>query len=751
MSVTRDRVRPRRAALPAALLTAVVVAIGSVGLAVPAAAAAGASLSGSVTVPGGSPLTSGQVRAVAVNAAGDSTGHSWPVDVGPDGTFHIEGVDPGDYKISIEPATRSYLSEYWPDAVDLEHAETITVEEGETRAGIDAVVDPAGVIAGTITGADGATPSPGGRAILSHVTESGELSSAPAWIVDADAEGRYTLDGLTPGRYALRFTPAIASGRRAHVVTWDGTAEGFITLGRSEVRTGIDVSTWYITDVSGLVTTALDRPEPNAKVVLRYDTGQTHVEYTDGNGRYLFFGMRPGRATLSFETVGRADSRTWFGGGRTLDTATWIAVDANSVDASQRLVPLTIAKPQASVSGTAQVGRRLAADTAGGDADTAIAYQWLAGGKPVAGATARTFTPTGAHVGARISVRVTWTQPGYATEVRTSAATRPVVAGVLTASVPRVSGTLAVGSRVTAQPGTWTTGTRLSYQWYAGGRAIAGATRSTFTLGRAQYGATLAVTVTGRQSGYATVAKRSTASAKVVTAPTPRITGTAKVGSTLVAKPGTWTPGLTLAYRWYADGVAISGATRSSFTVGAAQRGSTITVTVTGSARGYARVAKSSAATLRVPRVATASVSGRPYATLRLAASPGTWTSGTSFSYQWYADGRAISGATSRTLTLAERHRGSRITVAVTGRKSGYTTVTTRSAATSAVRSGTSRPASRDHCPSAYPVKGNQTTRHTTDWIYHVPGGRYYAVTDPEECFVSPRAAELAGYRASML
>lgn len=750
MSVLRERAHRRRAVLFTGLLSAFVVAIASVGVAaVPASAAAGASISGAITLPDGSSMTSGQVRALQLDSTGDTNGHSWPVDVALDGTFHIDGVDPGDYKISIEPAARTYLQEYWPDAVGLGDADIVTVADGDSVTGIDGQVDPAGVISGTITDFDGVTPSAGGRAILSYIADDGEPSSAPSWIVDADAEGRYTLDGLTPGRYALRFTPAILSGRRAHVVTWDGTTKGYIDVGRSQARTAIDASTWYITDVSGVVTTALGQPEPNGKVELRYESGETHDGYTDANGRYLFFGMHPGRATLRFETVGRADSTTWLGGGRTLSAATWIDLNANTVDAPQQLGPLTIAKPLASVFGVAQVGRMLEADTAGGDADTTVAYQWLAGGTPVAGATKRTFTPTAAHLGTKISVRVTWTQPGYATEVRTSAATRAVIAGVLTASTPKISGTIAVGSRVTAKPGTWTSSVRFSYQWYANGRPISGATNATFAIGKAQHKSALSVKVTGRKAGYTTVAKNSVSTPRVVTAPTPKVVGSVKVGATVTAAAGDWTSGLKLAFRWYADGVAISGATRSTFTVSSAQRGSALTVKVIGSARGYATVAKTSKATLRVPRVAIPTVTGRTYATLRLTAKPGTWSTGTSFSYQWYADGRAISGATSSALTLAERHRGARITVKVTGRKSGYTTVSQTSAATAAVKSGKSSPASKDNCPSAYPIKGNQTTRHTTDWIYHVPGGQYYAVTDPEECFVSARAAELAGYRPS--
>jgi len=50
-------------------------------------------------------------------------------------------------------------------------------------------------------------------------------------------------------------------------------------------------------------------------------------------------------------------------------------------------------------------------------------------------------------------------------------------------------------------------------------------------------------------------------------------------------------------------------------------------------------------------------------------------------------------------------------------------------------------------CPDGYPVKGNQGSRSTTDWIYHVPGDNSYSVTVPEECFVTAADAEAAGYR----
>ena len=49
----------------------------------------------------------------------------------------------------------------------------------------------------------------------------------------------------------------------------------------------------------------------------------------------------------------------------------------------------------------------------------------------------------------------------------------------------------------------------------------------------------------------------------------------------------------------------------------------------------------------------------------------------------------------------------------------------------------------KQRCPPNAPVKGNQSG------LYHVPGGAYYVVTNPEEYFATAEDAEAAGYEAS--
>jgi len=129
-----------------------------------------------------------------------------------------------------------------------------------------------------------------------------------------------------------------------------------------------------------------------------------------------------------------------------------------------------------------------------------------------------------------------------------------------------------------------------------------------------------------------------------------------------------------------------------------------------------------------------------------LAASMDGWTVGTGFSYQWLANGMAIISGTGSTLPLTSTLIGKQISVRVTGSQVGYLPATVTSRATSAVTTP-SRTAPIDYwtCPSWAPIKGNSDSM-----IYHVPGGAYYAKTNPEECFNSESAARAAGYRKSL-
>lgn len=94
------------------------------------------------------------------------------------------------------------------------------------------------------------------------------------------------------------------------------------------------------------------------------------------------------------------------------------------------------------------------------------------------------------------------------------------------------------------------------------------------------------------------IAKNGGAPAKPANTAVPTITGTPKVGVTLTATNGTWTgkPVPKFTRQWFAAGVAIAGATGTTFVPAAGHVGKAITVVVTGASIAGS-TAKASAAT----------------------------------------------------------------------------------------------------------------------------------------------------------
>lgn len=172
---------------------------------------------------------------------------------------------------------------------------------------------------------------------------------------------------------------------------------------------------------------------------------------------------------------------------------------------------------------------------------------------------------------------------------------------------PKITGTAKVGKTLTVEAGKWGPGTvALSYQWYRGQTAIAGATSASHPVQTGDAGTTLAVRVTGIRTGYTVTTRSSAATAKVAriafsATPAPKISGTAKVGKTLTAKVDGWKPApAAVSYQWYRDSKAVKGATKSSYKLTKSDKGKRMTVVVTGAKEGYTSVSERSAKTRAV-------------------------------------------------------------------------------------------------------------------------------------------------------
>jgi protocatechuate 3,4-dioxygenase beta subunit len=650
---------------------------------------AGASLSGSVLgeLPAG--VTTDDVSVEAFSKNGDSAGRT-TADLA--GRFVLRGLRAGTYTIKFS-VVGTQLLEWWNDQPAQDTAVAVTLTAGQKQTGVN--VDFA---SNALTAAPTPTITGTAQAGKTLTASAGTWKPAPVALTYQWFRATVAIPGATAATYLVTGDDAGA----AITVAVTGIKTGFNTTSKTSASVTVDRR---LTDTPApTITGTTTVGQKLTAAAGTWGPAPVALSYQWLRGTTVIPGATKSTYTLTTADAGKAITVTVIGkkAGHTAVTTTSSATPAITK-------PLT-ATPTPSITGTVKVGQTLTAKAGTwSPATVTLKYQWLRAGTAIAGATASTYKPVAADAGARLSVSVTGSRTGYATVSKTSVTTAVVSGGVLTATpAPTITGTTTVGHTLTATTAAWAPATvALKYQWLRAGTAIAGATASTHKLVAADAGKTITVKVSGTKSGFTTVAKTSAATAaiaNVLTAtPTPAISGTVKVGQTLAAKPGSWSPApVTLTYKWLRAGKAIAGATTSTYKLVTADAGATLTVTVTGSKTGYVTVAKTSVATASVTgAVLTAtpvpSISGTTTVGQTLTAKTGSWAPATvTLSYQWLRSGTAISAATASTYTLAAADAGKTITLKVSGTKPGFTTVAKTSAATAAI----ARPLTNTPTPS---------------------------------------------------
>lgn len=288
--------------------------------------------------------------------------------------------------------------------------------------------------------------------------------------------------------------------------------------------------------------------------------------------------------------------------------------------------------------------------------------------------------------------------------------TTPILSGVFQdGSTPTINhdGTPKVGEEITVTPvptrplqNSW------SYQWFADGASISGATSSSLVLGAAQRAKAITVRATAKRSGFDDRSWTSLATPKVlgdvmesVGSPSiaPQEDGEPPaVGDVLTADPGPgWPDGTSFTYVWRRAGSPISGATQPTYTASASDAGKSINVVVSGSKPGYDPVAAATqGVTVKGSPMAGAipTIAGTPKVGERLTAYAADWApSGSAFTYAWYAGATLLQSGTSRYYTPSGATAGKQIVVRVTGTRAGYEPLTVESAPTGAVAKGSLR------------------------------------------------------------
>jgi hypothetical protein len=370
------------------------------------------------------------------------------------------------------------------------------------------------------------------------------------------------------------------------------------------------------------------------------------------------------------------------------------ATSAPALVAARKLQPSAV-----TASGVFRVGGAVTAAASAWTPPAALTYQWLRDGSPIAGATDVSYSPVAADAGRLLQVKVTGTAAGYQSA---SAVSVPrTVAGARTTaavSMPTISGTPAVSVAVSAVLADRSQAKEVDYQWMRDGEPIAGATRSSYTPVPADAERALQVEVSS--DDVAAVSAAASVQPAEFRASRPGFRGVAKVGRSLTAITGSWSPRPKFAYQWLLDGRPIEGATEETLHIKPAYSGKSVSLRVTATRTGYSTLATTSnevAINQGTLKSSTPKIKGRAKVGETLQVERGDWGDHRRISYLWLVGGRSVAGRTVAGRAVSEKStgnsyvvrpedRGKRITVQVSAHAPGFKTVTKTSASTAPVR-----------------------------------------------------------------
>ena len=210
----------------------------------------------------------------------------------PDGSYIIEGLASGSFRVRAEAPDRGYASQFYSSTAAYSEATLVPVIVGSETAGIDFVLLAGGSIAGTVLTANPGDPIAGVDVWANSYDGEGQGGGTRT-----DADGNYEITGLAPGDYRVRaqkHEAGLVGEWYDNTTDWGLAARVPVTAG--EVTLGIDFDLAGGGTISGTVymsdgTTPLAGAEVWAE---QYDCcGEGGGALTAADGTYTINGLAP--------------------------------------------------------------------------------------------------------------------------------------------------------------------------------------------------------------------------------------------------------------------------------------------------------------------------------------------------------------------------------------------------------------------------------------------------------------------------
>ena len=260
------------------------------------------------------------------------------------GTYQIQGLEAGSYRVLFEPCTGSlgYAEQWYRHTASAQAATIVKVRAGKTTPGIDGRLVAGGKISGRVVNASG-TPVRNICIVAIAGSTVGEAVTGKA--------GTYTIPALASGRYTVEFAPC-ANQNLVTVVT-------HVRVTAPHAKTGINATMHAGGSIAGTVKAASGQPVSESCVEIYSDNSAEPVggAITGLDGTYRATGLAAGTYQVFFGDpqclVGPSGlAPQWYDNESTQGSATGVPV---TVGATTPSIDATL-QPDGQITGTVSTG-----------------------------------------------------------------------------------------------------------------------------------------------------------------------------------------------------------------------------------------------------------------------------------------------------------------------------------------------------------------------------------------------------------
>jgi hypothetical protein len=276
----------------------------------------------------GRPVPNACVEATPVSTAAAGLGIGSGALTSGSGTYRVVGLRTGGYRIEIFPNCAGPQVNL--RATTLSHS--VWVAQGKITARVDASLQAGGSIAGQVS-------DPAATAVPGACVEAFRLPGGLAGGGSTDAHGKYTISGLTPGRYKVEFAdPSCSDGAVGLGTQWydnaaDSGSATLITVTAGATASAINATLPADGTITGSVTgTSAAKLSGVCVSAVALANGEPASFTVSEQGSYTLADLPPGKYRVEFQAgCGQAGVKTqWWQDAASSAAATAITVVAGA-------------------------------------------------------------------------------------------------------------------------------------------------------------------------------------------------------------------------------------------------------------------------------------------------------------------------------------------------------------------------------------------------------------------------------------